>query len=325
MESEFFALALFGENRIKRNLSVREGETRLGEKIHYRTHDSESWKNAKFHVLGIMEDLGPRLNGGFGGADKAFDAFISRFLNVQSNEFLVGDTICVHGTIEPKSELPDLKNEYIDDLDQLVTTWTNEVVLSNGIPIVIGGGHNNAFGLINGVARAKGHGISVVNLDPHADVRKTGARHSGNPFSTACENGSLSKYCVLGLHQSYNNQFILDYLREMNAQTSFFEDWIDDPKRFYQDVDKIVVSCKDDVAGIELDMDAIAYMPTSAYTPSGITVEQARYYIRKMATLKSASYLHLPEAAPSTVTDEKSVGKTLCYLVTDFIKCRSNV
>lgn len=325
MESVFFRLELFGEDRVKKNLALREGETRLGEKVVYRAPDSESWKNARFHVLGIVEDLGPRLNGGFGGADKAFDAFISRFLNAQSNEFLVGDSICVHGTIELKAELTDLKNEYVDDLDSIVASWTKEVVGCGGIPVVIGGGHNNAFGLINGVSRALGSGISVVNLDPHADVRKTGARHSGNPFSTANENGTLSKYTVLGLHQSYNNQFILDYLREMKAETCFFEDWIDDPKRFYRDVENVFSSYKNDHVGVELDMDAIAYMPTSAYTPSGITVEQARYYVRKMATLKNTGYLHLPEAAPSTVADEKSVGKALCYLVTDFIKCRSNV
>jgi formiminoglutamase len=325
MNSKYFELKWCGEALRDQFLAKREGEVRLGERIHYRIANSDSWKEVRYHVLGIVEDLGPRLNGGFPGANKGFEAFISRFLNIQSNSFLSGTEVCLHGTVELNQEITIPLNEHIDDLDSLVTLWTKEVVAAGGIPIVIGGGHNNAFGLIQGTFEALKEQVAVTNLDPHADVRKTGQRHSGNPFSTAYEKGFLAKYSVLGLHQSYNNQFILDYLEEMRAWSSYFEDWIDEPGQFESDIDSVSRSYRFFPVGIELDMDAIAFMPSSAFTPSGVTVEQARYYIRKMAALKNVYYLHLPEAAPSTEADVKSVGKTLCYLVADFIKCNSNI
>lgn len=325
MNSKYFELKISGEGLRNQFLYKRDGEVRLGEMIRYRTADSDAWKTARYHILGIIEDLGPQLNGGFPGSNKGFEAFISRFLNIQSNSFLFGTEICLHGTIEPSREITSPKNEHIDDLDILVADWAKEVVASGGIPIVIGGGHNNAFGLIHGASQALNAKIAVTNLDPHADVRKTGERHSGNPFSTAHEKQILEKYSVLGLHQSYNNQFILDYLNEMNAWSSYFEDWIDEPEKFRSDIQYVSRSYRFHPVGIELDMDAVAFMPSSAFTPSGITVEQARYYIRKMASLKNVCYLHLPEAAPSTETEVKSVGKTLGYLVADFIKCNSNI
>lgn len=304
---------------------VRDGEVKIGECVRLSSELEPTKEPIRYHLLGICEDIGPRLNGGFPGAAKAWDAFLSRFLNVQHNEFLDGSQCVIHGVIVPKSADLSPAHEYIDELDAMVSEWVNGVVRSGGIPIVIGGGHNNAYPLIKGVAEAKGAKIGVVNLDPHADVRKTGARHSGNPFSTAHENNFLKKYVVLGLHQSYNNQFILDSLRGMNAAPFFFEDWLDDPNRFWSDLQQAKEMLAAYPVGVELDMDAIAYMPSSAFTPSGVTIEQARQYIRTMARLKNVTYLHLPEAAPSTPVEEKSVGKTLAYLVTDFIKCSSNV
>lgn len=325
MNSKYFELKSCGEALRDQFLVTRDGEIRLGERMHYRSENVDSWKQARYHILGIIEDLGPQLNGGLSGANKGFEAFVSRFLNIQSNSFLLGTEICLHGTIELNQEITIPLNEHIDDLDALVADWTKEVVASGGIPIVIGGGHNNAFGLIHGAYQALDSAIAVTNLDPHADVRKTGERHSGNPFSTAHEKGILARYSVLGLHQSYNNQFILDYLKEMGAWSSYFEDWIDYPERFQADINTVAQGYRFFPVGIELDMDAIAFMPSSAFTPSGVTVEQARYYVRKMAALKNVCYLHLPEAAPSTEAEVKSVGKTLCYLVTDFIKCNSSI
>jgi formiminoglutamase len=106
----------------------------------------------------------------------------------------------------------------------------------------------------------------------------------------------------------------------MKAFFTFYESWLEKPFKFQADIDKVYDSHFQTVMGIELDMDAIAYMPSSAFTPSGITVDQARIYVRKMASLEKVSYLHLPEAAPKNEADELIVGKTLTYLVTDFIK-----
>lgn len=324
--SECFEFKLLTIDEQQAAISCRDGETRLGQEVLFR-NTSEDWKGCRYHILGVREDIGPRANGGFGGADKAFDAFLKRFLAVQSNRFLSGTSIAIHGTINPIHAADKYSlSEQVVKLDEAIVLWATEVMLSGGIPIVIGGGHNNAFGLIKASYNVAGQKVNIVNLDPHADTRETNGRHSGNPFSYAWKDGFLEHYTVLGLHQGYNNSYILEQLDSMGARATYFEDWLDRPDQFPEDLETTLASNKDKPTGIELDMDAIAGMPSSAYTPSGITLEQARIYVRKMSSgLQRPLYLHLPEAAPKNETDAILVGKSLSYLVTDFIKSAETV
>lgn len=81
------------------------------------------------------------------------------------------------------------------------------------------------------------------------------------------------------------------------------------------------IDTKKTIVGIELDLDSLIDMPSSFATPSGFSVEEARLYIRQITAQLQPAYLHLPEGAPMTGNFEESrVGKTLAYLVADFIK-----
>lgn len=303
--------------------ALRDGEVKLGERVVFRT-EADDWKQCRYHVLGVQEDVGPQLNGGLSGAKNGFRAFINRFLGLQANRFIRGEEIAIHGTISLINEQQAVVG-MIEDLDELIARWSTEVIENGGIPIVIGGGHNNAFGLIKSIATVAEQAVSVVNLDPHADTRAVTFRHSGNPFSAAFSAGYIKNYTVLGLHESYNNEAILDYLTEMHAAVFYFESWLDSLSQFEIDVNQVASDSMGTLTGVELDLDAIAFMPASAFTPSGVTVDQARIYIRKMARNKKVGYLHLPEAAPKNEQDEKIVGKTLAYLVSDFIKVHQSI
>jgi formiminoglutamase len=79
---------------------------------------------------------------------------------------------------------------------------------------------------------------------------------------------------------------------------------------------------KEDCFGIEIDLDAIPNIASSAMTLSGFSVERLRQFIYHFANNQNASYLHICEGAPD-LGDEKNthlVGKLIGYLVTDFIK-----
>jgi formiminoglutamase len=66
-------------------------------------------------------------------------------------------------------------------------------------------------------------------------------------------------------------------------------------------------------------MDSIAYMPSSALSPSGWTLDQVRKFTHLFVkTQKQVAYLNLTEAAPVSETDTLIVGKALSYLVRDF-------
>ena len=61
---------------------------------------------AKFALLGVNEDIGPRANCGRGGAAKTFDPVLKQLLNLQSNSFLNGSEIVVVGSIDVIAEHP---------------------------------------------------------------------------------------------------------------------------------------------------------------------------------------------------------------------------
>lgn len=320
MKSQFdhFFFNPFEKEQLQALTNIRDGETKVGEKIQFYHQET----NCKYVLLGISEDIGPQSNGGNPGSTTSFNAFLPRFLNMQANHFFSVDDVLILGEIQSQVVFENLDQgrKLVAELDDFVTSFLQPFIDQKCIPIVIGGGHNNAFPIIRAVSNSLKKGIHVINLDPHADFRRLEGRHSGNPFSTAFQEGFLKFYAVMGLHQSYNSQYMLDQLKSLGFAYSFFDDYIFGNADFNNDLNVFKAQIESNPYGIELDLDAIAYIPSSAFTPSGISIEQARSYIFHLAKSKQVRYLHLPEAAPKTPTEETIVGKTLAYLVSDFIK-----
>ena len=301
-------------------VSVREGEVKIGEKFSVFC-DLDSFKG-KYVVLGVSEDVGPRANLGLSGSDAGYACFLKRFLNMQSNSFLSGEEVLLLGEVIVNAEiteLDDLRNG-VAELDDLLVSLLVPIYEKGLIPILIGGGHNNAYPLIKACSMVQNKAMDVVNCDPHADFRPLEGRHSGNSFSYAMEEGWLANYTVLGLHQQYNSQSMLDRMSDKECYVTFFEEYLNGQRDFLTDVDDVLRQVVDVSLGVELDMDAIMGMPSSAFTPSGFTLEEVRRYVIKCAKSKKAAYLHLPEAAPKNEHEEAIVGKALAYLVSDFIK-----
>jgi formiminoglutamase len=313
-----FSFHPFTEDEKKELTKQREGETKLGQSVSINCYSDK----VKYVILGIQESIGPQSNLGLPGAENAFEAFLQRFLNMQSNRHLPGENIAIAGRIKQNTAFNNVEEGKIlvNELDDLVVKIIQPILLSGKIPIVIGGGHNNAFPLIKATCLANESLVSVINLDPHADCRRFEGRHSGNSFSYALAENYLYHYSVLGLHKSYNSEYLLDFMSEHKFHYTFFEDYLFDSTKLIEDIRSVCdLSSKNKNTGIELDMDSIAYMPSSAFSPTGITIEQARCYVILCAQIANVRYLHLPEAAPQNDTERKTVGKALAYLVWDFI------
>lgn len=82
--------------------------------------------------------------------------------------------------------------------------------------IVLGGGHETAFGHFLGAVRA-GVAVELLNWDAHADVRplREGLGHSGSPFRQALEHpsGLARRYTVAGLQPQSIAAAHLEYVR----------------------------------------------------------------------------------------------------------------
>ena len=328
---------------------VRRFETKMGERVKYLKPDEE-WpevlqkSDAKYVLLGIPEDFGVKANYGMGGTETAWQSFLTTFLNTQSNDFLTGENILVLGhfdfgdvkfLIENNAYNEEEKiNAYrhaLNMVDEEVEDLIKVIASAKKIPIVIGGGQNNAYPIIKGVAKGLHKAdllplsqINCINLDAHADYNVAEGRHNANAFRYAEEDGYLGKYCIIGLHESYlaqsvlmdihNNPFI-DYI-------SYEEIFIHERKNFIQAVSHATGFTEDSYTGIELDLDCIENALSSALTPSGLSPLMARKYITFTAQDSKVAYLHISEGATQMADGRKneSTGKLISYLVSDFVK-----
>jgi formiminoglutamase len=334
-------IKVYTQDELFKLVRVRAGEQKLGEAIRPL---SNNWQHdlaasdCKFVLLGIAEDIGVRANYGRAGASTAFRPALESFLNQQSNQFLDTDSLVVLGEIvvddlmkaaadldvKREADLKELRS-LVAELDERVTEVIRFIVKLNKIPIVIGGGHNNAFGNIKGASMALNKKINVINCDPHLDFREADGRHSGNGFTYAYEQQFLNKYAVFCMHEQYNNQKALQkfqkdpqHLYYNTFESVFIKEEID----FKTALAQCLGFLNDAACGIEIDLDAITNVPSSAKTSSGISPTQARQFIYQCASKTKPIYLHIAEAAPvlSHIKADNKTGKLIAYLISDFIK-----
>lgn len=301
-------------------IRYRAGETKLGERI------ATDWQNqtVQYVLLGIEEDIGVRVNQGIGGTHTAWQSFLSAFVNIQSTDLLRGDEIGIFGHFNFDDLKNDVRPETVEVIDNEVAAAVQQIVAFGKIPIVIGGGHNNAYPILKGCALAKKQSINAINLDAHADFRLKEGRHSGNGFRYAYEEGYLKKYSIIGLHQNYNAQSMVNALRNNpDVWFCFWEDiFLEEKLSFKEAITTAISFTNHSPTGIELDMDSIENVLSSAMSPCGVSATQARQYVYAAAQHPNVAYLHLCEAATQLANgaQNSSTGKLLSYLVSDFIK-----
>lgn len=328
---------------------LRRFETKLGECVHVLPDGPAAnmlqQSKAKFVVVGIPEDIGVLGNYGIGGADTAWLPFLQTFCNAQSTDFFSGEDILVLGQFD-FSDIKALiganaknQDELVDAcrhaVEKIIDTEVEELIklitVAGKIPVVIGGGHNNAYPLIKGTAKGlhkagktNNTQINVINADAHADYRVMEGRHSGNAFRYAKEDGFLHRYAIIGLHENYNSQGMLDELySNINIQYSTYEDiFIREKLNFRQALVKAVSFTEESYTGVELDLDCVHQSLSSAATPGGITVLEARQYMSFLSHYSHIAYLHISEGATQLTNGQQNAftGKLICDLVIDFIK-----
>lgn len=318
--------------------NVRSGETRFGEAA-YWIDNKNSFENfltnpdIPFCVVGIPEDIGVRANFGRAGAWSAFEPSLQTLCNTQKNPYL-DPSLCALG-IQVHTE--DLMNEakitadvnqlrfLVKKLDERVEHLIKLLFSHHKVPIIIGGGHNNALPILRAFNSSIKQKISVLNIDAHADLRYTNeGRHSGNSFSFALEEGLLEKYFVLGYHENYLPDYIFQFFLEKNdvlGGISFEELKIKNTLSINASIEKILTRFKSP-CGLELDMDSIIHVPSSARTSSGLSPEEARQCVYRFSMICKPCYFHICEAAPVLAhrNADNRTGKLISFLITDFIK-----
>lgn len=338
----------FTINDLAKVTNHRSGEIKFGEKMITLPKGSDPTAflkatTAKYVLFGIPEDIGVRANFGRSGTASAWDSAIRSVANIQHNRFCKGSQILVLGQLNVSEEMKDVENlnfnnindrtklsQLVEKIDKEVSHIIFTIVKAGKTPIIIGGGHNNSYGNIKGTALAKGKAINAINFDAHSDFRILEGRHSGNGFSYAYEEGFLKKYFIFGLHENYTSKSVLDHIKKIEDRVRYNTyDSINvrKEKNFNQELFHSLEFIQNNSYGIEIDLDAIPNIASSAMTLSGFSVEELRQFITYFGKNKNAAYLHICEGAPD-LGDEKNnhlIGKLIGYLVTDFIKSNNSM
>ena len=337
------SLELYSKKDIEHLTRKRTNETKIGEDVSVLKSES-NWEiellnlDCKFVLLGIPEDIGVKANYGRGGAHTAWKPALDSFLSQQSNAFLNGKNVCVLGHIfvedlmeksdslnaKNKSDMNELCN-LVAEVDKRVAEVIAKIIQSKKIPIIVGGGHNNSYPIIKGCSLALNKKLNVINCDPHTDFRPLEGRHSGNGFSYAYKENYMSNYSVFCMHEQYNTASVLKDFT-VNSQRLYYSTYEDifvrENKTYTEALQQNINFVKKDICGVEIDLDAITNVPSSAKTSSGISPVQARQYAYQCGKQLQAHYFHIAEGAPilSHIKADNKTGKLIGYLIADFIK-----
>ena len=340
-------LVILKKTDLKKYVKKRAGHQKLGDQIKLLTDSTPIYDqllnlDVRFVIFGIPEDVGSFANTGSTGSYSAYNQILKSLLNTESNQFNKAEKIALLGHIDFSNEQNQLSklnpNKAADrkkarvmvaDMDTYVTQVVHDIVAAGKIPIAIGGGHNNAYGIIKGTALALDQSINVINLDAHVDFDPEEGRHNGNAFTYAYSERFLHNYFVFGYHENYITKRVSNTLKKQSnriATISFESLYVRRERIFKNECRHAMKFIGNKPFGVEIDCDAVENIGSIAMSPTGFTVKKAREFVHYFGKHKQASYLHIAGAAPDLAPKKagKLTTKFVSYLITDFIRAKSS-
>lgn len=254
-------------------------------------------------VLGYASDLGVARNLGRPGAAEGPRAIRSRLAPlpcVKGVQILDCGDIAAGGSVLETQEA--------------LAAAVERIVRVGALPLVLGGGHDLAFGHFLGVARGRGTPPACVNFDAHLDMRPVPADgpNSGTPFTQAWEwcraRGASFRYVALGVQRPGNTPLL--YQRAEDAGAT-----IVDADGFALDMLDVVMDAVNDAVdeaelciSIDLDVFAAAFAPgVSAPTAMGIAPDAAfRRVLRGLLESGRVRGVEIAELCPSLDIDGRT-------------------
>jgi len=165
-------------------------------------------------LIGFACDEGVRRNGGRTGAAGGPAALRAALANLplagEPALYDAGDVVCEDTALEAAQAA----------LGERVATVRAQAVL----PLVLGGGHEMAWGTFQGLAPALAAGsrLAIVNLDAHFDLREAPAGNSGTAFRQIHDwcvgQGIAFDYRVLGISRYSNTRALFDRAARYGVQ-----------------------------------------------------------------------------------------------------------
>ncbi|SER97930.1 formiminoglutamase [Psychrobacillus sp. OK032] len=266
-------------------------------------------------IIGFESDEGVRRNKGQIGAAKAPNELRSELAklpwNLSSQKYLVDV-----GTI-------DCTGNDLEKAQQQLGDVVNQVLTKKMTPIILGGGHETAYGHYLGVRNniGKAAKLGIINIDAHFDLRPYDEQSSsGTMFREILVQDENSSYLVIGIQRYGITQALFDKADELGVTYICEEDMHGEQQvqvnvaieQFIQNNDFIMLTLCPDVLNA-------AFAPgVSASSPFGLSPYIVRTIIRTVTSSEKTKSFDISEVNPLLDENNRTV-KLGAYLVNEAI------
>lgn len=275
-----------------------------------------------FALLGFASDIGVRRNLGRPGAAAGSQAIKQALASLAVQQPLVLYDV---GTIVPKEE--DLESA------QTALAEVTYLLLQNKItPLILGGGHETAWGHYQGIAKFLGDKpLSIINFDAHFDLRDIPADQkgtSGTPFRQIAADRSAKKlgfdYTCLGIQSQSNTQHLFQVAEKLGVNYLSAQDMCVQDSKFSADfLERILKKTEHIYLSLCLDVFSVAYAPAvSAPQVLGLSPWQVIPLIQQIVASNKLVSVDIVELAPVYDTDLRT-RKLAASLLTEVVYCSS--
>lgn len=215
-------------------------------------------------LIGFACDEGVRRNGGRVGAKDGPRAIRAALANLAWHQHFpvydAGDVRCDDGDMEgAQSRLAEV---------------VAGAIRAGHRPLILGGGHETAWGTFQGIVAAKPKAkVGVINIDAHLDLRADEPGNSGTPFNQIAKwyegCGRVTQYLCLGVAAASNTQALFLRAKKLGARLVFDADVTS--RRFAELAEEIAVFAKPlDALHLSLDLDVLpASVMPAVSAPAG--------------------------------------------------------
>lgn len=189
------------------------------------------------------------------------------------------------------------------------------------LPIILGGGHETAFGSHRGVFRAQGP-LQIINLDAHFDLRTADVPTSGTPFKQISELVGREDfdYSVLGISRPNNTPVLFDEAAALGVTVVLDEDVLTmDRAQLRATIDSICSGAKPIHLSIDLDVLPANQAPgVSAPAGLGVPLNIIRELALTIAATGRLALVDVVELNPQFDTDSHTA-KLAARLIDDIV------
>ncbi|MFO1257403.1 MAG: formimidoylglutamase [Gammaproteobacteria bacterium] len=283
--------------------------------------ESLSSRKTKVIILGFCSDEGVKRNQGRVGAKEGPTQLRNKFgklpLHFLGHDFDIvdGGNITCNGDLEASQTA----------LGHLICEIRRRGIL----PIVLGGGHETAWGHYLGLHETAGEAFGIINFDAHLDMRPL-AQHpavgtSGTSFLQIAEMRKKSQlpfhYACLGLQMTGNADALFQTMTTWGVKPVFAKDWFLKPDRVKEVIQYYVQNFDSLYVSICLDVFSESVAPgVSAPSALGLFPYHVIFPLQKLAESGKIIGLDIVELAPNLDQNDQTA-RLGASLLAEFLYC----